>query len=166
MFKGINRVFIVGNLGSDPEIRYTVTGSAVVSISVATSDTKKDRVTGDFKSKTEWHKIVLYNKLGEIAYEHLKKGFRVWIEGSLRKNTWQAKDGFLRSVTEIIATDMHILDVRVQNAGISKFNDNDYSDENDVNNDTDNIFIEDKDKDKGKDKNQDKYMFFDENIPF
>lgn len=112
MSRGVNKVIIVGNLGADPEVRYTPSGSAVANIRVATSEKWKDRQTGETQERTEWHKIVFYNNLGEIAGKYLRKGSKVYIEGSLRTNKWQDQAGVDRYTTEIIANEMQMLDSR------------------------------------------------------
>ncbi|XRY30732.1 MAG: single-stranded DNA-binding protein [Buchnera aphidicola (Tetraneura akinire)] len=100
--RGINKVILVGNLGQDPEVRYMSNGNAVTNINIATSDIWKDKNTGESKEKTEWHKVVLFGKLAEIAGEYLRKGSQVYIEGSLQTRKWQDQNGFERYITEII----------------------------------------------------------------
>jgi single-strand DNA-binding protein len=107
--KGINKVIIVGNLGKDPEVRYAPNGKAVANISVATSETWKDKDSGDQVDKTEWHRIVFYNRLAEIVGEYLTKGAKVFVEGTLRTRKWEDKDGVERYTTEIIAKEMQML---------------------------------------------------------
>ncbi len=102
--KGINKVILIGNLGQKPEIRYTTNGNTVVNLSIATSSTWKDKNTGENKKKTEWHKVVLFGKLAEIAAEYLNKGSQVYIEGSLQTRKWQDKKGYERYTTEIIVS--------------------------------------------------------------
>ena len=109
---GVNRVIIVGNLGQDPDIRYTTSGDAVANFSVATSESWKDKNTGDKQEKTEWHRIVMFRKLAEIAGEFLKKGSKVYIEGKLQTRKWQDDHGNDRYVTEIVANQMQMLDSR------------------------------------------------------
>src|SRR5687768_12450927 len=109
MARGVNKVILVGNLGADPDTRYMPSGKAVTNIRVATSESWKDRQTGDQQERTEWHSIVLYDKLGEIAAEYLRKGSQVFIEGALRTRKWQDKEGKDRYTTEIIARDMQML---------------------------------------------------------
>lgn len=115
MARGVNKVIIVGNLGDDPTTRYTTSGAAVTNISVATSDTWKDKTTGQPVEKTEWHRIVLFNKLAEIAGEFLKKGSKVYVEGSLRTRKWQNQAGQDQYTTEIVASEMQMLDSRPSN---------------------------------------------------
>ncbi len=100
--KGINKVILIGNLGQNPEIRYTSNGNTVTNLNLATSEIWKDKNTGEKKEKTEWHKIVLFGKLAEIAAEYLYKGSQVYIEGSLKTRKWQDKNGHDRYTTEII----------------------------------------------------------------
>ena len=109
MARGINKVILVGNLGADPETRYMPSGKAVTNIRIATSEGWKDKQTGDQQERTEWHSIVLYDKLGEISAEYLRKGSQVYIEGSLRTRKWQDKEGKDRYTTEIIAREMQML---------------------------------------------------------
>jgi len=109
MARGINKVILVGNLGNDPETRYMPSGDAVTNISVATSESWKDKQTGEQKEKTEWHKVVMFRRLAEIAAEYLRKGSQVYIEGKLRTNKWQDRDGNDRYTTEIIADEMQML---------------------------------------------------------
>lgn len=109
MSRGINKVILVGNLGQDPDTRYMPNGKAVTNIRIATSEQWKDRETGDQKEKTEWHTVVLFDKLGEIAGEYLRKGSQVYIEGSLRTRKWTDKEGKDRYSTEIVARDMQML---------------------------------------------------------
>ena len=112
MARGINKVILVGNCGQDPETRYMPSGGAVTNISVATSETWKDKETGQRQERTEWHRIVFFNRLGEIAGEYLKKGSKVYVEGSLRTRKWQGQDGQDRYTTEIVASEMQMLDSR------------------------------------------------------
>ncbi len=100
--KGINKVILIGNLGQDPEIRYTSNGNTVTNLNLATSEIWKDKNTGENKEKTEWHKVVLFGKLAEIAAEYLRKGSQIYIEGSLKTKKWQDKNGNDRYTTEII----------------------------------------------------------------
>lgn len=112
MARGINKVILVGNLGQDPETRYMPSGKAVTNIRIATSESWKDKQTGDQQERTEWHGVVLFDKLGEIAAEYLRKGSQVYIEGSLRTRKWQDKEGKDRYTTEIVARDMQMLGSR------------------------------------------------------
>ncbi|WP_417534157.1 single-stranded DNA-binding protein [Marinobacterium stanieri] len=110
MARGINKVILVGNLGGDPEVRYMPSGNAVTNITIATSDTWKDKQTGQQQERTEWHRVVFFNRLAEIAGEYLKKGAKVYIEGALRTRKWQGQDGQDRYTTEIVASEMQMLD--------------------------------------------------------
>ena len=113
MARGINKAIIVGNLGRDPEVRYTANGSAVANITVATSESWKDKQSGERQEKTEWHRVVFFGRLAEIAEEYLKKGAQVYIEGSIRTQKWQDKEsGQDRYTTEIVARDMQMLGSR------------------------------------------------------
>src|SRR3954467_987503 len=109
MARGINKVILVGNLGKDPDTRYMPSGKAVTNFSIATSESWTDKQSGDKQERTEWHNIVLFDKLGEIAAEYLRKGSQVYIEGSLRTRKWQDKEGKDRYTTEIVARDMQML---------------------------------------------------------
>ena len=109
MARGINKVILVGNLGADPETRYMPSGSAVTNLSVATSESWKDKQTGEQKERTEWHKVAMFNRLAEIAAEYLRKGSQVYIEGKIRTRKWQDRDGNDRWTTEIIADEMQML---------------------------------------------------------
>jgi single-strand DNA-binding protein len=113
--KGINKVIILGNLGQDPEVRYTASGSAVTNISIATSEKWKDKNTGQDVIKTEWHKIVFFGKLAEIAGEYLKKGSQVYIEGKLQTRKWQDQQNQDRYSTEIVANEMQMLGSKSDN---------------------------------------------------
>lgn len=109
MAKGINKVILVGNLGQDPETRYTQSGKAVTNISIATTDSWTDKQTGQRTDNTEWHRVVFFNRLAEIAGEYLRKGSQVYIEGSLRTHKWQDQQGQDRYTTEIVASEMQML---------------------------------------------------------
>ena len=111
---GVNKVIIVGNLGQDPEVRFMPNGGAVANFTVATSETWKDKQTGEQKEKTEWHRIVMYQRLAEIAGEYLKKGSKVYLEGRLQTRKWQNQQGTDQYTTEIIVNDMQMLDSRSQ----------------------------------------------------
>ncbi|MCX8048475.1 MAG: single-stranded DNA-binding protein [Methylohalobius sp.] len=106
--RGINKVILIGNLGADPEIRYTPSGEAVAALRIATSDVWKDK-NGEQQERTEWHRVVLFGRLAEIAGEYLKKGRQVYIEGSLRTRKWQDRDGQERYTTEIVGREMQLL---------------------------------------------------------
>lgn len=111
--RGINKVILVGNLGNDPEHRMLPSGGAVTNISIATSESWKDKSTGQPQERTEWHRVVFFNRLAEIAAEYLRKGSKVYVEGSLRTRKWQDQQtGQDRYSTEIVATEMQMLDSR------------------------------------------------------
>jgi len=116
MARGINKVILVGNLGNDPEVRYGANGAAIANITVATSDSWKDKNTGEQVEKTEWHRVVGFNRVGEIMGEYLKKGSKVYIEGKLQTRKWQDKDGQDRYTTEIVANEMQMLDGKGDNS--------------------------------------------------
>lgn len=107
--RGICKVTLIGTLGQDPETKYTTGGNAVTNISVATSETWKDKNTGQPQERTEWHRVVFFNRLAEIAGEFLQKGTKVYIDGTLRTRKWQAQDGTDRYTTEIVAAEMQVL---------------------------------------------------------
>ncbi len=115
--RGVNKVIIVGNLGQDPEVRFMPNGSAVANFTVATSETWKDKQTGEQKEKTEWHRIVIYQRLAEIAGEYLKKGSKVFLEGRLQTRKWQNQQGADQYTTEVVANEMQMLDSRGQGGG-------------------------------------------------
>lgn len=110
MARGINKVILVGNLGTDPEIRYMPTGGAVANLTIATSESWTDKQTNEKKDQTEWHRVVIYQRLAEIAGEYLRKGSKVYIEGRLRTRKWQDQQGVERYTTEIIANELQMLD--------------------------------------------------------
>ncbi|QSR33651.1 single-stranded DNA-binding protein [Marinobacterium iners] len=112
MARGINKVILIGNLGADPEVRYMPSGNAVTNVNLATSDSWKDKQSGQMQERTEWHRVVFFNRLAEIAGEYLRKGSKVYIEGSLRTRKWQGQDGQDRYTTEIVASEMQMLDGR------------------------------------------------------
>jgi single-strand DNA-binding protein len=109
MARGVNKVILIGNLGKDPEVRYMASGSAVANVTLATTESWKDKQSGDPQERTEWHNVVFYGKLGEIVGEYLKKGSQVYVEGSLRTRKWQDKEGRDRYTTEVIASEMQML---------------------------------------------------------
>lgn len=112
MARGINKVILVGNVGVEPDKRHLPNGNAVTTLSLATSESWKDKQTGEKKEMTEWHRIVCFNRLGEIAGEYVKKGSKLYIEGRLRTRKWQDPQGQDRYTTEIIANEMQLLDSR------------------------------------------------------
>ena len=109
--RGVNKVILVGNVGRDPETRYMPSGGAVTNLALATSETWKDKNTGQPQEKTEWHRVVFFNRLAEIVNEYVKKGSKLYIEGSLRTRSWE-QDGITRYATEIVANEMQMLDSR------------------------------------------------------
>ena len=115
--RGVNKVILVGNLGNDPETRAFPSGDMVTNITLATSETWKDKQTGQPQERTEWHRVVFHRRLAEIAGEYLHKGSKVYIEGSLKTRKWQGKDGQDRYTTEIVAREMQMLDSRSQSQG-------------------------------------------------
>lgn len=121
MARGINKVILVGNVGLDPEVRYMPNGNAVTTLSVATSETWKDKQTGDKQERTEWHRVVCFNRLGEIAGEYVRKGSKLYVEGSLRTRKWQDQQGQDRYTTEIVASDLQMLDSK--SGGSSNYDD-------------------------------------------
>jgi single-strand DNA-binding protein len=110
MARGINKVILIGNIGTDPEVRYMPNGNAVTTLSVATSESWKDKQTGEKQERTEWHRVVCFNRLGEIAGEYVRKGSKVYLEGSLRTRKWQDQQGQDRYTTEIVASNMQMLE--------------------------------------------------------
>lgn len=116
MARGINKVILIGNLGGDPEVRYTPNGSAVANVTLATSESWRDKQSGELQDRTEWHRVVFFGRLAEIVGEYLRKGSKIYVEGSLRTRKWQDKTGTDRYTTEIIANEMHMLDSRGANA--------------------------------------------------
>lgn len=112
----VNKVIVVGNLGADPETRYTAGGAAITNIRIATSETWRDKQTGENQERTEWHRVVFFNRLAEIAGEYLRKGSQVYIEGSLRTRKWQDQGGQDRYTTEVVANEMQMLGGRGDDA--------------------------------------------------
>jgi len=112
MARGVNKVILVGNLGADPETRYTASGSAVTNIRLATADAWRDRQSGEMQERTEWHRVVFFSRLAEIAAEYLRKGSQCYIEGRIQTRKWQGQDGQDRYTTEIVANEMQMLGAR------------------------------------------------------
>lgn len=112
MARGINKVILIGNLGTDPEVRYMPQGGAVANLTVATSESWTDKATNEKKEQTEWHRVVIYQRLAEIAGEYLRKGSKVYLEGKLKTRKWTDKDGVERYTTEIVANELQMLDGR------------------------------------------------------
>ncbi|MGJ8522993.1 Single-stranded DNA-binding protein [Carnimonas sp. R-84981] len=119
MARGVNKVILIGNIGQDPEVRFMPSGNPVCNLRLATTDSWSDRQTGQRQERTEWHSIVLFNKLAEIAQQYVKKGSRLYIEGRLQTRQWQGQDGQNRYSTEIVANDMQMLDSRGGDGGNS-----------------------------------------------
>ena len=117
MARGINKVILVGNLGADPETRYMPSGGAVTNIRIATSDSWKDKQSGEQQERTEWHRVVFFNRLAEIAAEYLRKGSQVYVEGRIQTRKWQGQDGADRYTTEIVANEMQMLGSRGSGGG-------------------------------------------------
>ena len=122
MARGINKVILVGNLGADPETRYTASGAAITNIRIATTEAWKDKQSGEQQERTEWHRVVFFNRLAEIVGEYVRKGSKLYIEGRLQTRSWE-QDGVKRYTTEIVANEMQMLDSR----GSSASSDSDYS---------------------------------------
>jgi len=112
MARGVNKVILIGNLGRDPEVRYSPNGSAVANCTLATTESWKDKNSGEKQEKTEWHRVVFFGRLAEIAGEYLKKGSQIYIEGRLQTRKWQDKEGQDRYTTEIVANEMQMLGSR------------------------------------------------------
>ncbi|MFV1984858.1 MAG: single-stranded DNA-binding protein [Thiohalomonadales bacterium] len=121
MARGVNKVILIGNLGADPEVKYMPSGGAVANVTIATSESWKDKNTGEQVDKTEWHRVVFFRRLAEIVGEYLKKGSKVYIEGKLQTRKWQDKNGADRWTTEIVANEMQMLDSR-GTGGTADFN--------------------------------------------
>ena len=115
--RGVNKVILVGNIGQDPETKTTQTGSTITNVSVATSEVWKDKNSGQQQERTEWHRVVFFGKLADIAAQHLNRGSKVYVEGSLRTRKWQDNNGQDRYTTEIVGSEMQMLDSRGQNSG-------------------------------------------------
>ena len=117
MARGVNKVILIGNIGKDPETRFSAGGGAITNITLATSENWKDKQTGENQERTEWHRVVFFGRLGEIAGEYLKKGSKVYVEGSLRTRKWQDQSGQDKYTTEIVANEMQMLDGRGAGGG-------------------------------------------------
>ncbi len=118
MARGINKVILVGNLGKDPEMKYTASGAAIANITVATSESWNDKQTGEKVEKTEWHRVVFFRRLAEVVGEYLRKGSQVYIEGKLQTRKWQDQNGQDRYTTEIVASEMQMLGGRAGEGGV------------------------------------------------
>lgn len=110
--RGINKVILIGNLGVDPEVRYSPSGVAVANVRIATSESWRDKQSGETNERTEWHRLVFFGKLAEVAGEYLRKGSKIYVEGRLQTRKWQGQDGQDRYTTEIVCNDMQMLDGR------------------------------------------------------
>ena len=117
MARGINKVILIGNLGADPDTRFSAQGSAITNLNLATDESYKDKQTGQMVPKTEWHRIVLFNRLAELAKDYLKKGSKVYIEGRLQTRKWQDQSGQDRYTTEIVGNELQMLDSRAGSGG-------------------------------------------------
>ena len=109
MARGLNKVMLIGNLGADPEVRYTAGGAAVANVRLATADSWRDKDSGETQERTEWHRVVFFGRLAEIVEQYVKKGSQIYIEGRLQTRKWQDKDGNEKSSTEIVASEMQML---------------------------------------------------------
>ena len=135
MSRGVNKVILVGNLGQKPDMKYTQSNTAVANLSLATSESWKDKDSGDLKTKTEWHRVVYFGKLAEIAEQYLDKGSKVYVEGKLQTRKWQDKAGNDRYTTEVLGQELTMLDSRGDSSGSSFENNNSGMNEEDVNQD-------------------------------
>ncbi len=115
--RGVNKAILIGNLGRDPEMRYSTSGSAIANITVATSEQWKDKNTGESKEKAEWHRVIFFGRLAEVVGQYLHKGSQIYVEGKLQTRKWQDKNGQERYTTEIVAHEMQMLDARAGSAG-------------------------------------------------
>ena len=118
--RSVNKVILIGNLGADPETRYMPSGDAVTNIRIATSESWKDKDSGEQKERTEWHRVALFRRLAEVAAEYLRKGSQVYIEGRIRTRKWQDRDGNDRYTTEIVANEMQMLGGRSESGGANR----------------------------------------------
>ena len=135
MSRGVNKVILVGNLGQKPDMKYTQSNTAVANLSLATSESWKDKDSGDLKTKTEWHRVVYFGKLAEIAEKYIDKGSKVYIEGKLQTRKWQDQAGNDRYTTEVLGQELTMLDSRGDSSGSSFENNNSTMSEEDVNQD-------------------------------
>ena len=117
MARGVNKVILVGNLGRDPEVRYSPSGAAIANVTIATSEGWKDKQTGEMQERTEWHRVVFFSRLAEIAGEYLRKGSQIYIEGRLQTRKWQDKEGQDRYTTEVVANELQMLGSRGGGSG-------------------------------------------------
>ena len=135
MSRGVNKVILVGNLGQKPDMKYTQSNTAVANLSLATSESWKDKDSGDLKTKTEWHRVVYFGKLAEIAEQYLDKGSKVYVEGKLQTRKWQDQSGNDRYTTEVLGQELTMLDSRGDSSGSSFENKNSGMSEENVNQD-------------------------------
>jgi len=135
MSRGVNKVILVGNLGQKPDMKYTQSNTAVANLSLATSESWKDKDSGDLKTKTEWHRVVYFGKLAEIAEQYLDKGSKIYIEGKLQTRKWQDQAGNDRYTTEVLGQELTMLDSRGDSSVSSFENNNSTMSEEDVNQD-------------------------------
>ena len=135
MSRGVNKVILVGNLGQKPDMKYTQSNTAVANLSLATSESWTDKDSGDLKTKTEWHRVVYFGKLAEIAEQYLDKGSKVYVEGKLQTRKWQDQSGNDRYTTEVLGQELTMLDSRGDSSGSSFENNNSGMSEEDVNQD-------------------------------
>ena len=135
MSRGVNKVILVGNLGQKPDMKYTQSNTAVANLSLATSESWKEKDSGDLKTKTEWHRVVYFGKLAEIAEQYLDKGSKVYVEGKLQTRKWQDQSGNDRYTTEVLGQELTMLDSRGDSSGSSFENNNSGMSEEDVNQD-------------------------------
>ena len=117
MARGVNKVILVGNVGADPEVRHTKEGRAIANLSIATTETWKDKSTGETREKTEWHRVVFFSKLAEIVQEYVQKGTQLYIEGKMQTRKWQDQNGMDRYTTEILGNEMQMLGSRNSGSG-------------------------------------------------
>ena len=136
MSRGVNKVILVGNLGQKPDMKYTQSNTAVANLSLATSESWKDKDSGDLKTKTEWHRVVYFGKLAEIADQYLDKGSKVYVEGKLQTRKWQDQAGNDRYTTEVLGQELTMLDSRGDSSGASFENNNSGMSEENVNQDS------------------------------
>ncbi|MBI1732317.1 MAG: single-stranded DNA-binding protein [Gammaproteobacteria bacterium] len=158
MARGVNKVILIGNLGNDPEVRYTAGGSAVANVSLATTESWRDKESGEQQEKTEWHRIVFFGRLAEIVAEYLKKGSQIYVEGRLQTRKWQDKEGNDKYTTEIVANEMQMLGSRGGGSGAAA------STEGGGRAASAPAAAESRGKDKGKSKSDDEFV--DDDIPF
>ena len=135
MIRGVNKVILVGNLGQKPDMKYTQSNTAVANLSLATSESWKDKDSGDLKTKTEWHRVVYFGKLAEISEQYLDKGSKVYVEGKLQTRKWQDQAGNDRYTTEVLGQELTMLDSRGDSSGSSFENNNSGMSEENVNQD-------------------------------